>query len=133
MCTCIGNSLGANNPGLAKRFLSVITKTAFWILIIQIVLQLTFRYPLCKMLNPEPEVYEFAANVLLLQSAFYIFDGGQGVLAGGIRAIGKQDQASKAALFAYYALTIPIALIAGFSLNLNVYGLQLGIGIGVMT
>jgi len=75
-CTCIGNSLGANNPKLARRFLSVLSKLSAAISIIQVIFNISLRHTLTNLLVEDDHIAKVTANILILQQILGIFDLG---------------------------------------------------------
>ena len=63
---------------------------------------------------------------------FFIFSGLQAFFSGPIRGLGKQRQASYACICVYYGIGLPIAVVLGFKMEMEVLGLQIAAGVAVI-
>lgn len=66
------------------------------------------------------------AETLPIISVFVVLDAVHGVNAGNVRALGQQKVVSVSTLLCYYAMGLPLALIFGFQMEMNIYGFWLG-------
>jgi len=66
------------------------------------------------------------ANTLPILSIFVVLDAVHGVNAGNVRALGRQKVVSVSTLLCYYAMGLPLALIFGFQMEMNIFGFWLG-------
>lgn len=56
----------------------------------------------------------------------------QGVLAGVVRALGKQDIFAAINIVSYYCLALPLAIYLCFKLELGILGLWIGLICGII-
>ena len=87
-CTLIGNSIGANNIALGKRFYYLIAKIALVTMFTLSLITLFCRRQLVAAFTNQVDVKEMATAIFLLIAVMSFFDGGQCFLQGPIRAMG---------------------------------------------
>lgn len=107
-------------------FISVAT-----ILIIQILL--IFELDLIvNIFTRDPAVEELTYSSLIIIVTMFMPDMVQGSLQGVIRALNVQKRASLIAIASHYMVSLPLAFLLTFLLEMGVKGLWIGMTFGVM-
>ncbi|TVU13186.1 hypothetical protein EJB05_40718, partial [Eragrostis curvula] len=124
--TRVSNELGAGNINNAKKALTVSLSLSL-LLAVAFLLLLGLGHDLWASLfsNSETVVSAFASMTPLLIGSV-VLDSTQGVLSGVARGCGWQHMAAWTNLVAFYIVGLPLALLFGFTLGLNIKGLWLG-------
>ena len=78
----------------------------------------------------DPAVKEIGVDCMYIIVIAYLADCIQGSLAGAVRALDAQKQASYIALASYYLVAVPLAFLFVFGFGMNVAGLWIAIAIG---
>ncbi|HVJ90767.1 MAG TPA: MATE family efflux transporter, partial [Labilithrix sp.] len=78
-----------------------------------------------------PAVVDLGARLLVVASAFQLFDGVQGVAAGALRGAADVRFAFVANVGAHWFVGLPLALWLGFGAGLGAQGLWLGLLVGL--
>ena len=129
MCVT-GNSLGAGNIRLFKRFFKLALFIALSVSLLICLLLITFRYSFAQFVTNEDEVIELIADTLLYQGPLALGHLMQLFLLGAVKAMGKQDQGSIMSFIANYVLGLPTCLLLAFKADMGLAGLAIGIGVG---
>ena len=74
---------------------------------------------------------ELGASLLVVASAFQLFDGVQGVAAGALRGAADVRFAFVANVGAHWFVGLPLALWLGFNAGLGTQGLWIGLLVGL--
>ena len=90
-----------------------------------------FRNNLPLLFNDEQEVINYAVTLLLLAGIFQISDSVQAVAVGLLRGIQDVKIPTLLVAIAYWVIGIPFGYLLAFQLNLEVYGLWMGLVIGL--
>lgn len=131
--TRIANFIGAQNIGAAK----MATKTALMASVVAGALNcfvlITFRYHIARLFTLDPEVIALVGDLFLpLVGTIQFFDAIASVSNGVLRAQGAQRIGGVINFLAYYAFGLPLALVLCKFLGLELKGLWLGIGSGMI-
>ncbi|MBX3208983.1 MAG: MATE family efflux transporter [Labilithrix sp.] len=92
---------------------------------------LVARRPLVAVFAEDSAVIELGADLLVIASAFQLFDGIQGVAAGALRGAGDVRFAFVANVGAHWLVGLPLALWLGFRVGLGAQGLWVGLLVGL--
>ncbi|MBX3258501.1 MAG: MATE family efflux transporter [Labilithrix sp.] len=92
---------------------------------------LVARRPLVALFAEDPAVVELGASLLVVASAFQLFDGIQGVAAGALRGAGDVRFAFAANVAAHWLVGLPLALWLGLRAGLGATGLWIGLLAGL--
>lgn len=123
----MGNSIGAKNIELAKRFLKI-TAILDLSAVFCIALSLAFgRHLITAAFGLKDDVAELASQLLIVAAFGFLFDGMQGYIQGPIRAFGYQNKVSAFTVIAFYCIGVPLACALAFKYDLGVFGLQYGL------
>ncbi|XP_039170962.1 protein DETOXIFICATION 18 isoform X2 [Eucalyptus grandis] len=131
MCTRVSNELGADNTDRAKNAMAVTLKLSI-LLAVAFVLALAFGHSVWAGLFSDSSsiITEFGSMTPLLAISITL-DSVQGVLSGVARGCGWQHLAVYVNLVTFFCMGVPIAVLLGFKLNLNVKGLWIGLICGL--
>jgi MATE family multidrug resistance protein len=129
LTTMIGNATGAENVNLVKKIINlsfyVVTVPIIFFMIIPIV----FSEQIAHLLTSDENMIEPLSKAFVIFGIFYSTEGLTTYLQGHVRGLGKQTIGSYAQIFSYYLIGIPLALMLGFKMKMDVYGLQYAMGI----
>ncbi|MDR3576444.1 MAG: MATE family efflux transporter [Anaerolineaceae bacterium] len=121
--TYVGNSLGAKSACDARAY-SIVGVALTLVSALSLGgLMLLLRSFLAGLFTSDLEVIELMKTVIFIIAVYELFDGVHVTLGCILEGMGRQARASVINLFAYYALMIPIALVAAFWLNLGIYAI----------
>lgn len=127
----IGNLLGERNVERAKT----VVRASFLLIIVLATLfssvLITFRRSWGYLFNDDPEVVNLVAAVLPLVALVQIFDDAGAVVAGILRARGKQVLGATLNISAYYVIGLPIGLWLTFKRDFGLFGLWWGLNIAM--
>ncbi|GMF31399.1 unnamed protein product [Phytophthora lilii] len=128
----VGNCLGANLPKQAKASCTVALTLTLAISLTFIVFLYATRWSLPSLLLNDQESIARAASALAVWAPFEILDGQNTVLQGVFRGAGKQKVGATINAVAYYVFGTPLAALLGFYWALDVEGLWVGFGLGIL-
>jgi MATE family multidrug resistance protein len=80
----------------------------------------------------DPSVLQVGTSLLLLAAVFQLFDGIQGVITGTLRGIGDTRTPMIVNLVAHWLLGLPVSYLLCFVLGWGVYGLWVGLSLGLI-
>ena len=123
----IGNSIGANNVGLAKRFFYLILKIVVPLTAIMATIPIFACRQIVGIFTTDDELAALATPLMIIAGCNFFADGIQGILAGPIRALSLQKTAGYIALGCYWLVGIPTAGVLAFKYDMSVNGLYLGL------
>ncbi|CAN1811410.1 Protein DETOXIFICATION 16 [Linum perenne] len=83
--------------------------------------------------SKEHRVVKYVAQILLLTSAFHLFDAIQSVLSGTCRGCGRQKIGAVVNLGAYYLLGVPCSIVLAFVFHMGGKGLWTGLTVAVFS
>lgn len=90
------------------------------------------RRPLVAIFAEDPAVIDLGASLLVVASAFQLFDGIQGVAAGALRGAADVRFAFVANVGAHWLVGLPLALWLAFGVGLGAQGLWVGLLVGLV-
>ena len=129
--TRIGNSLGANEPQTAKRVAQTALLFSLVPAILNMTLLLVFRHQWGYIFSDSSSVAALVATILPL-GAFYQLSDATGSIGGGvIRGCGLQKLGFLINTIGYYVLGVPIGMFLTFYLNYGLFGIWVGLTIGL--
>jgi MATE family multidrug resistance protein len=82
--------------------------------------------------SQDPSVLSVGTALLFLAAVFQLFDGIQGVITGTLRGLGNTSTAMKVNLIAHWLLGLPTGYLLCFILGWGVYGLWVGLSVGLI-
>ena len=122
----LGNSIGANNVRLAKRFALLIVKVSFIFIFFLCALTVFLHEQITGFFSDDETVCQMTKPVLIILVCGFIFDGMQGVLRGPILTLGLAPKGSIVALVVWWIIALPLSALLAFKLDLGIIGLMLG-------
>lgn len=94
-------------------------------------IMITLGSYIAAMFNSDPEVIRLAANMMYVVGLVQVFDGVQVTFLGALRGINDVKAPMYFAFLLYVFTCVPFAYIFGFVLNLGIYGVWGGFGLGL--
>ena len=126
-----GNAIGEKNTIKLERYLKAgLFISIFIILIMEISLYLLKR-DLLGFFTVDPNIIKIAEEILVIYLFALLGDAIKCILGGFIRGIGQEKIGSWAFFISFYAIALPICYILGNIFGYNVYGLRVGMGVGI--
>ena len=89
--------------------------------------------PLVRLFTEDADVIALGVPLVIIAAFFQLFDGLQAVAAGILRGAGDTRYPFAAAVFAYWVIGFPIAVLLGFPLGYGVRGIWWGLASGLVT
>ena len=131
--TRIANFIGGQNMKGAITATRVAMIASIIVSTLNFLILWSFRYPIARVFSNDPEVISLIVNLLNpLVSVLQIFDGIASVSSGILRAQGSQKIGGYINFISYYAFALPLAMILSKIVGLEVYGLWIGVGSGMV-
>jgi MATE family multidrug resistance protein len=87
---------------------------------------------LIGLFSQDPSVLSVGTSLLLLAAVFQLFDGIQGVITGTLRGIGDTRTPMIVNLVAHWLLGLPVSYLLCFVVGWGVYGLWVGLSLGLI-
>ena len=128
----VGHAIGARDPSRASAagWTAIMLGTAF--MIASGLLFVLMPEDLIRLFSADPEVLRVGTSLLLLAAVFQLFDGIQGVITGTLRGIGDTRTPMLVNLAAHWLLGLPVGYTLCFLLGWGVYGLWIGLSLGLI-
>ncbi|HKI78974.1 MAG TPA: MATE family efflux transporter [Ignavibacteriaceae bacterium] len=127
----VGNAVGKQDikeirrAGFSAIFIGQVMMGSFGVLFI------IFNNLLPSLYISDPAVISMAATLLIIASIFQIADGTQAVGIGILRGLTDVKVPTIITFVAYWILGLPIGYVLGFTLNMGVKGVWIGLLIGL--
>jgi multidrug resistance protein, MATE family len=128
----VGHAIGARDPARASAagWTAIMLGTAF--MMASGLLFVLMPEDMIRLFSDDPEVLRVGTSLLLLAAVFQLFDGIQGVITGTLRGIGDTRTPMIANLAAHWLLGLPVGYTLCFLLGWGVYGLWIGLSLGLI-
>ena len=128
----VGHAIGARDPARASAagWTAIMLGTAF--MIASGLLFVLMPEDLIRLFSSDPNVLRVGTSLLLLAAVFQLFDGIQGVITGTLRGIGDTRTPMLVNLAAHWLLGLPVGYTLCFLLGWGVYGLWVGLSLGLI-
>ncbi|NWF88174.1 MAG: MATE family efflux transporter [Ignavibacteriaceae bacterium] len=91
-----------------------------------------FRFQLAELYISDFEVITITSRLLIIAAIFQVFDGTQAVGIGILRGLTDVKYPTIITFTAYWVISLPIGYILGFTFELGVQGIWIGLLIGLM-
>jgi MATE family multidrug resistance protein len=88
--------------------------------------------PILGCFTTDPGVIATGVGLLVLAAAFQLFDGLQVVASGNLRGVGDTRTPMVCTTLAHWAIGLPLAYALGVWLGLGVYGIWVGLCVGLI-
>ena len=128
----VGHAIGARDPlrAQASGWTAITIGTSF--MLISGLLFVLMPERLIRLFSDDAEVLRVGTSLLLLGAIFQLFDGIQGVATGTLRGLGDTRTPMIVNLAAHWLLGLPIGYLLCFVLGWGVYGLWVGLSLGLI-
>ena len=90
-----------------------------------------YKYPLIHIFSQDPHVTEVAATIIVIAGLYQLSDGLQAVGLGILRGIEDVNIPTVYTLIAYWVIALPTGYILGFTFDLGIKGIWIGLLIGL--
>lgn len=127
----VGKALGAGKPYLARSRGWLGARFGAMSMGITGVVFACFPTNVARLFTDDVDVVEAAAPLLRIAALFQVSDAVQTVLSGALRGIGDNNCIFRISVFGYYAIGLPVSLIACYAFDLGVSGLWWGLFVGL--
>jgi multidrug resistance protein, MATE family len=127
-----GEFHSSRNVRKIREYAKHILILGFGFTVIFSIIFIAFRTPLSAIFNENPDVIDIAAKLLLFAAAFQMFDGIQVIHQGILRGMEDTYIPSLITMLAYWFVTIPLCYIFGIVFKWSVYGIWLGLTVGLI-
>jgi len=128
----VGNSMGENNPEMAKKYIKLTTFIATPTCLVLILIVTLLRNQIAALyFKPDSPEYLLLTSVMLVTAIESVFDLTQGFLQGPLRALTLQVRASLICIICNWVFTLPLAILFAFQFSMGIYGLWWGATIGI--
>ncbi|CAN1326458.1 Protein DETOXIFICATION 16 [Linum perenne] len=132
-CTRVSNELGNGRPRSALLAVYVAVTMVITEAIVAGTALVLGRNIWGHLYSKEHRVVKYVAQILLLTSAFHLFDAIQSVLSGTCRGCGRQKIGAVVNLGAYYLLGVPCSIVLAFVFHMGGKGLWTGLTVAVFS
>ena len=129
----IGNALSKNNIDKIKKAGTTALFLIAAIMAVFGVAFLLFRQALAEAFSTDPVVITLTTSLLLIASAYQIFDGVQAVGLGVLRGMRDVKKPLFLTLFSYWGMSIPLAYYLAFYVKMGVIGIWIGLTFGLIS
>ncbi|ODQ78162.1 hypothetical protein BABINDRAFT_162834 [Babjeviella inositovora NRRL Y-12698] len=129
--TRMAHCIGGGFPEGAKRVVKISACLGVIISTLNCLAIAVLRKQICRLFSLEPEVVQLASHVLLVLAVNQLVDGLNVTFAGCLRGQGRQRIGSIWNLASYYLVALPLCYVLAFKFDMKLYGLWIGLGIGV--
>jgi multidrug resistance protein, MATE family len=125
----VGHAVGEGRSPRGRGLIGIALGAAF--MTGSALMFLALRRPLVAVFTEDADVIELGASLLVVASAFQLFDGVQGVAAGALRGAADVRFAFVANVAAHWFVGLPLALWLAFVVGLGAQGLWIGLLVGL--
>jgi MATE family multidrug resistance protein len=129
--TRIGNLIGEGDVEAMRRAVRASLTLGALSMLVSAVAFTTLRFELPLLYSSDAALIALAAGILPLAGAFQLADGVQVMACGALRGMGRPHVAALIHVLGYYGLALPAAYVLGFKASLGLYGIWLGLSLGV--
>ena len=128
----VGHAIGARDPGRAVRagWTALATGSAIMIAIGVVLFLASTR--LVSGFTTDVRVVNIGSRLLLIASAFQLFDGTQAVVTGVLRGIGETRMPMIINIIGHWMLGLPVGYLLCFRQQWGVLGLWIGLSVGLV-
>jgi MATE family multidrug resistance protein len=124
----VGNSMGENEPDLAKKYIRVTAMIAVPTQLTFILLTYLLRSQISSLyFNPDSVEHPLLVSVISVMVIESIFDLSQGLLQGPLRALTLQFKASIICIVCNWVFGIPFCALFAFKFDMGIQGLWYGL------
>lgn len=128
--TRIANIIGSQSSDYTVA-MYIIIRVAGLLSILNFSWMYLFRYSLASFFTQDPALIQEICHLLLIVGFNQFLDCFNVICAAVLRGQGRQKLGSLLSLFSYYIIGAPLEITLGFHFNMKVFGLWLGLALGV--
>ncbi|SCV01790.1 LAME_0G18536g1_1 [Lachancea meyersii CBS 8951] len=129
--TRIANFVGARRPDCAKMACKVGILCSLFVGLFNCVVLISCRELIANVYSRDAEVVKLITDLLPLVGAVEIFDSLNAIAGSCLRGQGMQAIGGVINLVVYYLLAIPMGILLGWTFDMKLFGLWIGIGTGM--
>ena len=128
----VGHAVGAREPArvAASGWTAIVLGTGF--MVASGLAFVLMPRQLIHLFSDDPDVLRVGTSLLVLGAVFQLFDGIQGVITGTLRGLGDTRTPMITNLAAHWLLGLPVSYTLCFVLGWGVYGLWVGLSLGLI-
>ena len=128
----VGHAVGAGDASRAVRAGWTALAAGAAVMVAIGVVLFAWPQPLLRAFTGDERVIEIGTGLLLIAAAFQLFDGTQAVATGVLRGLGDTRTPMITNMVGHWALGLPIGYALCFRFGVGVYGLWIGLSIGLI-
>ena len=129
-CTLVGQEIGANNLGEARKLFDSIMKVSTCMLLTTSLGLFVFKEQIVSILTPDEDIRKLAISVIWLISFNTFPDGFKGMMKGIIKALGLVKRTALIGTISYTVMAVPLAYLFTFQLDFGLKGIWMGLACG---
>lgn len=130
--TRIANFIGARRPECAKTATRLGISSSLFVGLLNCSILILGRHVIANVYSNDEEVVSLICELLPLVGVVEIFDSLNAIAGSCLRGQGMQLIGSIVNLVVYYLFAIPMGMILGWTFDLKLFGLWIGIGSGML-
>lgn len=130
--TRIANFIGARRPECAKTATRLGISSSLFVGLLNCSILILGRHVIANVYSNDEEVVSLICELLPLVGVVEIFDSLNAIAGSCLRGQGMQVIGSIVNLVVYYLFAIPLGMILGWTFDLKLFGLWMGIGSGML-
>ncbi|PKI58916.1 hypothetical protein CRG98_020662 [Punica granatum] len=127
----VSNELGRGNAKAAQFSIKVILSTSISVGVVFWILCLVFGRQISYILTSEEDAAEEVASLSVLLAFSILLNSVQPVLSGVAVGAGRQSMVAWVNIGCYYVIGVPLGVVLGYTANLQVRGIWIGMTIGI--
>lgn len=129
----VGNAVGKKDIGETRRAGFTASLLGASIMLISGIIFILFRNFLPTLYVNDEVVISYASSLLIIAALFQISDGTQAVGIGILRGLTDVKIPTAITFIAYWIVGLPVGYLLGFTFNLGVQGVWIGLLLGLTT
>ncbi|SCU82059.1 LANO_0B04984g1_1 [Lachancea nothofagi CBS 11611] len=129
--TRIANFVGAKRADCAKIASQLGISCSLFVGLFNCILLISCRNFIAHIYSNDPEVVKLITELMPLAGVAEIFDSLNAIAGSCLRGQGMQAIGGVINLVVYYLLAIPLAIVLGWTFDMKLFGLWIGIGTGM--
>lgn len=129
----VGNAVGMKDIAETRRAGFTASLLGASIMLFSGIIFVVFRNYLPTLYVNDPEVISYASSLLIIAALFQLSDGAQAVGIGILRGLTDVKIPTAITFIAYWIVGLPVGYLLGFTLNLQVQGIWIGLLLGLTT
>lgn len=131
--TRIANFIGSRRPECAKLAAEIGIGSSLFVGLLNCLIITVDKRSIAKIYSSDEEVIELMCELLPLVGLVEIFDSLNAISGSCLRGQGMQYIGSIVNLVVYHFVAIPLGIFLGWHENMKLFGLWIGIGVGMLT